>query len=111
MGKQFINNINCIYISYIIIIFFINIYIIHFFFPFEYICIIYKNIIYIYLFISFNSIEYNLAKIVDEKISTPILYYDIKNEISYEKPVAAVYSKLKDGNERLTFFVSSNKSM
>jgi len=48
---------------------------------------------------------------VDEKISTPILYYDIKNEISYEKPVAAVYSKLKDGNERLTFFVSSNKSM
>ncbi|KAG4104233.1 hypothetical protein H8356DRAFT_1640639 [Neocallimastix lanati (nom. inval.)] len=54
------------------------------------------------------SLNYNLAKIVDDKKSTPVLYYDIKNESSDERPVAAVYSVLKDGNERLTFFMSSN---
>ncbi|ORX79586.1 hypothetical protein BCR32DRAFT_294337 [Anaeromyces robustus] len=49
--------------------------------------------------------NYNLVKIVDDKISTPVLYYDIENE----KAIAAVYSVLRYGNERLTFFMSSNK--
>jgi len=54
------------------------------------------------------SINYKLASITDESKSTPVLYYDLDNG-SNEKPVAAVYSVLNNGNEVLTFFMSSNK--
>ncbi len=61
-------------------------------------------------FINNCSIHYKLAKITDSKISTPILYYDVTNEKSKEKAVAAVYSKLSNERERLTFFMSGAKS-
>jgi len=56
-----------------------------------------------------NGIQYKLAKITDSKISTPVLYYDVMDGKSKEKAVAAVYSTLSDGRERLTFFTSSSK--
>ncbi|ORX56606.1 hypothetical protein BCR36DRAFT_580921 [Piromyces finnis] len=52
-------------------------------------------------------IRHDFAKINNSTISAPVLSYNIKSKKDGEA-IAAVYSKLEDGNERLTFFLSSN---